>query len=119
VGAVRTLDVDAVVAAYEAALSDLVDPEGPRALRVAYTPLHGVGGAVVPGLLRRAGFDVVVVSEQAEPDPAFPTVPFPNLAPSTSSSRSPRGRGATSSSRTTPTPTASGWRCRTTAGGAR
>ena len=77
-GAVRDLDVGAVVAAYEAALGDLVDPAWPRALRVAYTPLHGVGGAVVPALLRRAGFEVVVVHEQAQPDPAFPTVPFPN-----------------------------------------
>jgi phosphomannomutase len=47
--------------------------------RIVYTPLHGVGGAVTVELLRRAGFDDVhVVAEQAEPDPRFPTVAFPN-----------------------------------------
>jgi phosphomannomutase len=48
-------------------------------LRAVYTPLHGVGGAVVPGLLAAAGFDPPqLVSEQFEPDPDFPTVSFPN-----------------------------------------
>jgi phosphomannomutase len=77
-GVVATIDDEALLAAYEARLATLVDPMGPRDLLVAYTPLHGVGGAVVPGLLRRAGFTVEEVAEQAEPDPAFPTVPFPN-----------------------------------------
>jgi phosphomannomutase len=50
-----------------------------RRLRVALTPLHGVGGETATAALHRAGFtDVHVVSEQAEPDPAFPTVAFPN-----------------------------------------
>jgi phosphomannomutase len=52
---------------------------GPRELTIAYTPLHGVGGAVAAEAFDRAGFRTVrVVSEQAEPNPAFPTVPFPN-----------------------------------------
>jgi phosphomannomutase len=50
-----------------------------RDLRVALTPMHGVGGAPAVEALRRAGFtDVHVVIEQASPDPAFPTVSFPN-----------------------------------------
>lgn len=56
-------------------------PEIPRAtdLRIVYTPLHGVGRALAEPLLRRAGYDrLEVVSEQAEPDPRFPTVRFPN-----------------------------------------
>lgn len=50
-----------------------------RDLRIVLTPLHGVGGRLVTEALRRAGFeDVHVVPEQAEPDPDFPTVAFPN-----------------------------------------
>lgn len=50
-----------------------------RALRVATTPMHGVGGATLRAVLERAGFtDVHEVSEQLRPDPDFPTVAFPN-----------------------------------------
>jgi phosphomannomutase len=48
-------------------------------IRVALTPLHGVGGAVATETLRRAGLsDVHVVTGQFAPDPDFPTVSFPN-----------------------------------------
>ena len=49
------------------------------ALGVVYTPLHGVGGTLLRRCLVDAGFaEPVVVPEQADPDPDFPTVPFPN-----------------------------------------
>lgn len=48
-------------------------------LRVAATPLHGVGGETLVRVLYLAGFtDVHVVRAQAVPDPDFPTVTFPN-----------------------------------------
>lgn len=50
-----------------------------RGLKVVYTPVHGVGLDVFREMWERAGFPPpVVVTEQAEPDPDFPTAPFPN-----------------------------------------
>ncbi|KAL3488529.1 hypothetical protein BJX62DRAFT_227296 [Aspergillus germanicus] len=44
-----------------------------------YTPLHGVGGLVLPDLCRSLGItDFTSVKEQLEPNPDFPTLPFPN-----------------------------------------
>ena len=52
---------------------------GHSALRITYTPLHGVGGAVMTELLAAAGFSSVsLVAEQFTPDGTFPTLPFPN-----------------------------------------
>ncbi|WP_323961044.1 phospho-sugar mutase [Arthrobacter sp. JZ12] len=50
-----------------------------RDLKIVLTPMHGVGGRTAQNVLASAGFEnVFVVPEQAEPDPAFPTVEFPN-----------------------------------------
>ncbi|WP_062288024.1 phospho-sugar mutase [Demequina phytophila] len=64
-----------------AALGGDVAPVAARraATRIVLTPLHGVGGETVERVLHAAGFtDVHTVAEQAEPDPDFPTVDFPN-----------------------------------------
>jgi phosphomannomutase len=48
-------------------------------LRLAFTPMHGVGGEYALDAFVRAGFnDVQVVEKQFAPDPDFPTLPFPN-----------------------------------------
>ena len=68
-----------LVEAYLDRVTSLVPAEAPRDLRWVYTPLHGVGGRVVAEAVARAGFTgAEVVPEQAEPDPDFPTVGFPN-----------------------------------------
>jgi phosphomannomutase len=56
-----------------------VAPDVRAGLRVAYTPLHGVGLDVFTAVFTRAGFARPdSVPEQSAPDPAFPTVAFPN-----------------------------------------
>ena len=70
---------DDLVEAYLDAVVGLLAPDGPRSVRMAYTPLHGVGAATFLRAVSRAGFDPpAVVADQAEPDPEFPTAPFPN-----------------------------------------
>ncbi|MEV6370064.1 phospho-sugar mutase [Micromonospora musae] len=70
---------DDLVASYVQQVASVIAPDGSRDLAVAYTPLHGVGAAVLTAAFARAGFPVPgIVPEQAEPDPAFPTVSFPN-----------------------------------------
>jgi phosphomannomutase len=77
----RLVDIDEaeLLGAYTRAVLALVAADGPRRLRTVYTPLHGVGAEVLPGLLEEAGFDrPALVAAQAQPDPDFPTTPFPN-----------------------------------------
>ncbi|MET9328237.1 phospho-sugar mutase [Tsukamurella sp. NPDC003166] len=67
-----------VVEAYLRRVSAL-RPAPATPLRIALTPMHGVGGKVALEALRRSGFhDVHVVEEQFTPDGEFPTVTFPN-----------------------------------------
>ncbi|MQA24435.1 MAG: phospho-sugar mutase [Micromonosporaceae bacterium] len=74
----ETLD-DSVADGYVRGAAAVVDPAGPRELTVACTPLHGVGDAVLSDAMAAAGFArPVSVPEQAQPDPDFPTVSFPN-----------------------------------------
>jgi phosphomannomutase len=48
-------------------------------LTVVYTPLHGVAGTLMLRAIERAGLAVPhVVKVQADPDPDFPTLAFPN-----------------------------------------
>ena len=51
----------------------------PGTLRIVYTAMHGVGTETLEKVFKAAGFPApILVSEQAQPDPDFPTVKFPN-----------------------------------------
>ncbi|MFJ8107044.1 phospho-sugar mutase [Streptomyces sp. NPDC096132] len=74
----ETLD-DAVLDAYLARTDAVLATGSPRTARTVYTAMHGVGKDVLLAAFARAGFpEPVLVAEQAEPDPEFPTVAFPN-----------------------------------------
>ena len=71
---------DEAVSAYVTAVA----AGGPRPadapdLKVVHTALHGVGDATMRAVLDAAGWPPPVpVAAQREPDPDFPTVPYPN-----------------------------------------
>ncbi|MPR00298.1 phospho-sugar mutase [Modestobacter sp. I12A-02628] len=70
---------DYVAAVVAAVAPDRVDAAARRGLVVAYTAMHGVGAQTTRRVFTAAGFaDLHSVAEQEAPDPAFPTVSFPN-----------------------------------------
>jgi len=51
----------------------------PGDLKVVYTAMHGVGTETLQRVFNHAGFaTMILVDEQCQPDPDFPTVAFPN-----------------------------------------
>ncbi|WP_328544271.1 phospho-sugar mutase [Streptomyces europaeiscabiei] len=73
-----TLD-DSVLDAYLARTDAVLAPGSARTARTVYTAMHGVGKDTLLAAFARAGFpEPVLVAEQADPDPEFPTVAFPN-----------------------------------------
>ncbi|MEV6052215.1 phospho-sugar mutase [Streptomyces sp. NPDC052107] len=74
----ETLD-ESVLDAYLARTDAVLAEGSPRTARTVYTAMHGVGKDVLLAAFARAGFpEPVLVAEQADPDPDFPTVAFPN-----------------------------------------
>ncbi|MEU3146824.1 MULTISPECIES: phospho-sugar mutase [unclassified Streptomyces] len=70
---------DSVLDAYLARTDAVLAEGSPRTARTVYTAMHGVGKDVLLAAFARAGFpEPVLVAEQAEPAPDFPTVAFPN-----------------------------------------
>lgn len=71
----------------EAALADYIEClfkelssiEADPALKIVYTPLHGVGKHTLEEVFKKFNFPApIVVAAQAEPDASFPTAAYPN-----------------------------------------
>ncbi len=70
---------ESLVDAYLARSGAVLTEGAPRDVEIVHTALHGVGAETARLAFERAGFPTpVAVPEQAEPDPDFPTVAFPN-----------------------------------------
>ncbi len=68
-----------VLTKYRGHMSQRFAAAGGSDFPIAYTPLHGVGGAPMMELFAEAGYrQVTKVDAQFEPDGRFPTLPFPN-----------------------------------------
>jgi len=68
---------DDVFNRYVAATAALARSKNP--LKVVYSAMHGVGSESIEAVFKAAGFsEIHFVLEQKLPDPAFPTVAFPN-----------------------------------------
>jgi phosphomannomutase len=79
----RSRSLAGVEARYLAGLSTSLAELSPRAVNprfhVAYSAMHGVGSKLARAALKLAGVGTLhEVAIQAEPDPDFPTVAFPN-----------------------------------------
>jgi len=55
------------------------DGEIDKEIKIVYTPIHGAGNIPVRKILKERGFKkIYIVKEQAQPDPNFSTVAYPN-----------------------------------------
>jgi len=83
-GDAGTINGDDVMNSYVSLTSQLIS-SGPttesqrKSVTSVYTAMHGVGWKTLQSVLDSAGFlEPIAALEQRDPDPAFPTVAFPN-----------------------------------------
>ncbi|SDL37757.1 phospho-sugar mutase [Tessaracoccus oleiagri] len=75
----RRIVGDELREAYVARVASLVPDVAPRDVNWVHTAMHGVGTRVVREAVAAAGFPAAhEVAQQADPNPEFPTVSFPN-----------------------------------------
>jgi phosphomannomutase len=76
-GKIWTLVDEDLIARYVAKCAENHREEKPQ--KIVYTAMHGVGTETLLAVFREAKFTApILVSEQSEPNPNFPTVAFPN-----------------------------------------
>ncbi len=72
-------DMDRSYLNYVLSMAQRPDEELDRTVSVVYTPLNGAGAVPLSRIMQKRGFvNFVMVPEQAEPDPEFTTVGYPN-----------------------------------------
>ncbi|MBK7079413.1 MAG: phospho-sugar mutase [Betaproteobacteria bacterium] len=75
----RRLGEETLAAYVEAVVSGRVPKASATAIRIAYSPLHGVGASCFERVFRRAGYgDLHIEPSQRDIDGHFPSVSFPN-----------------------------------------
>ena len=104
---------DEAIAAYLDMAAAII-PSGPRELRVVYTPIHGVGGDRVPGVVGSGRIRAAVRRRRTRRTPMPTSPPRPSRTPkslafSISRSTSPAASAPTSCWPTIPTRIASRW----------
>ena len=65
---------------YFSRMCSFIGPPKPKYQRFVYTPMHGVGNSFMAEAMERLGATqfMTTVQEQAQPNPSFPTVEYPN-----------------------------------------
>lgn len=63
---------------YEKVLSIALNPNEEKKIRIVFTPQHGTARYPVSEILQQAGYEVIMVEEQAEADPNFSNTKTPN-----------------------------------------
>jgi phosphoglucomutase len=77
-GLVEIIGSDIDEAYYKEVLNLCFDKETKRKIKVVYTPQHGTGNIPVRTVLKAAGFQVIPVLAQCEPDTEFSNTKNPN-----------------------------------------